>query len=63
MNITFIIISALITFSFLSAVLVLAALALSSQGSYWGQEVGQELIPAWEADTIHELHRETAPVA
>ncbi|HSG15572.1 MAG TPA: hypothetical protein VLE70_04530 [Anaerolineae bacterium] len=54
MTITLIVIGVLITLSTLSSILILTTLALSSQGSYWGEEVGQELIPARESETIGE---------
>ena len=63
MSITLIVIGVFITLSSLSSFLILTALALSSQGSYGGQEVGwgYELIPAREFETIGELQREKAP--
>ena len=61
MNITLIVIGVLISLSSISSVLVLTALALSSQGSYWGEEVRPELFLARETETIGELQREAAP--
>ena len=54
MSITLIVFGVLIAFSSLSSVLILTALALSSQGSHGGQEVGPELIPARETETMRE---------
>jgi len=57
MNITLIVIGVLITFSSLSSVLILTALALSSQASYWGEEVGQGLIPVRKTEMMGESNR------